>query len=271
METYATFPEQKFLTKQGREPLFPDILWNIPEQKSGNLLIIGGNSQNFANIARTATFATTNLNFKSVQTLLPDALKSKIPPIENILFAPSTPSGSFARSAEKEITNKIDSANFTIILGDLSKNSETAITIAESIKNTNKPILLTRDTLDLLAETAHDFIERRNLFVLATLPQVQKLFRALYYPRPITLSMPLYPLIDALHKFTLTYDNLTLTTFSNNKILTASNGKVVETAIENTTYNPLSLWSGDLATKIAELTTYNSTQPLKSTAAALLT
>jgi hypothetical protein len=271
MDRYAILPEQKFLKIQGRDPLFPDLLWNIPEQKSGNLLIIGGNSQNFANIAKTAAFAANHLNFRSVQTLLPDALKSKIPPsIENISFAPSTPSGSFAKSAGQEITNKINSADFTIILGDLSKNSETAIAITEAVKNTTAPILLTRDTIDLLAETAQDFIERQNLHILATLPQVQKLFRALYYPRPITLSMPLYPLTDALHKFTLTYDNLAVTTFSNDKVLTASSGKIIQTALENTPYSPLSLWSGELAAKIAELTIYNSTAPLESTAAALL-
>lgn len=57
-------------------PLFPDIEWSKPEQKSlaGKLLIIGGNKLGFAAVAAAyATAQTTGIG--ECKVALPDVLK----------------------------------------------------------------------------------------------------------------------------------------------------------------------------------------------------
>ena len=70
-----------------------DILWNIPEQKTGTIQLIGGNSQHFSSIIKNAEYLNS-LPLKDVKILLPESLRTKLPPLPNIDFAPATDSGS---------------------------------------------------------------------------------------------------------------------------------------------------------------------------------
>lgn len=242
-----------------------DILWNIPEQKTGTIQLIGGNSQNFSNIIRNAEYLNS-LPLRDVKVLLPEALRSKLPPLPNIDFAPATDSGSFAKSTI--LNNAAIDADFIFCAGEFSKNSATAIALAEALRPTTRPILLTRDTVDLLATEMSNLIIKNHLFLFASLAQLQKVFRALYYPKMLLLSMPLVPVIETLHKFTLSYP-ATVITFHQNQIIIAKDGAVTTTPIENTTYSPLSLWSGQLASNIATFNLWNPTQTLATTVTAL--
>ena len=84
----------------------------------------------------------------------------------------------------------------------------------------------------------------------------------------ILLSSPLVPIIEALHKFTLTYP-ISILTFHDSKILTAKDGKIISTEISKTEYSPVSLWDGRLAGKIAAFSLFNPKKPLESLNAAL--
>lgn len=258
--------------KKQTEPLFPDLAWNIPEQKTGQLNIVGGNSQSFHSVVRLAEFLEHNFPLRSVSVYLPDSLRGQLPPLPNLTFAPSTSSGSFAKSAE--LRTSLTTGDFTIFAGDFSKNSATAIALSDAITTSStpdatKPLLLTRDSVDLLAETAQNLLTRPNLFLVASLAQLQKLFRAVYYPRMIMLSQPLIPILETLHKFTLSYP-VTILTFHQDQIIVATSGNLTTTPISNTSYTPLSLWSGQLAGKVAALNLYNPNHPLEATTAAIL-
>ena len=257
------------------KPLFPDLAWNIPEQKTGQINIIGGNSQSFHPIVRLAEFLNQNFPLREVSIYLPDVLRSQLPPLVNLNFAPSTSSGSFAKSGELRASFK--TGNFTILAGDFSKNSATTIALSDAITHhlegsdseSLKPLLLTRDSVDLLAESFEQLLAHPRLFLVASMAQLQKVFRAIYYPRMIMLSQPLLPVVETLHKFTLSYP-VTILTFHQNQIIVANSGDITTTPIENTPYTPLSLWSGQLAGKIAALNLYNPNQPLKATTSAVL-
>ena len=257
--------ELSYWQKQDHTPLLKDLDWVIPEQKTGDILVIGGNSQNFLSAVRSSEFLSS-LPFKSVQTLLPDSLKNKIPPLLNIDFAPATPSGSFDKSALLE--SAVQSSDFNLFIGDFSKNSTTAIALSSAIQNSEKPCLITRDSVDLLTPDIASILSS-NLFILASMSQLQKIFRTLYYPKMILLSMPLLPVLETLHKFSLSYPS-TILTFHSNQIILAKDGKIVTTSIENTNFTPLSLWGGTLACKIAALNLWHSTDPLSTTASAIL-
>lgn len=250
------------------KPLYPDLAWNIPEQKTGRVNVIGGNSQSFSTIIRTAEFLNHNFPLQKVVTILPDALRSKLPPLENLTFVPSTNSGAFANSFElKKIFTQND---FHLIAGDLSQNAETAIAITDAVKQSENPILITRDAVDLLAPTFNQIIMQPQLFLVCSMSQLQKIFRALYYPRMIMLSQPLLPVIETLHKFSLTYHNVTILTFHQKNLIVAHAGKITTTHIKDTAYSPISLWSGQLAGKITALNLFNPNSPLEATTAAIL-
>ena len=247
--------------------LIADLTWNFPEQQKGTLKIIGGNSTSFSTEVRVAECISKEFPFiKSIQNVFPDILKNKFPPLINLEFCESTDSGSFANTPE--IRNSLSEADLGILLGDLSKNSITSMAILGLIKsNMNVPLILTRDTVDLVSSTANEFIEREGLFIVASLASVQKLFRAVYYPRPIMLSQPILPIIETLHKFTLTYPTAILT-FHENQIICAYDGKVNTFDISKTSFTPLSIWSGELVARLAVIYMFNTSLPLESMLAA---
>ena len=245
-----------------------DLAWNFPEQKQGIIKIIGGNSSTFATEVKVAEYINRAFPFvKSVQNAFPDALKSKFPPMENLEFYESTDSGSF--SSSPEFKRALDGADSGIILGDLSKNSITAVAISDLIRVSDDiPIIITRDAIDLVASTANDFMNCGNLYIVASMASMQKLLRALYYPRPIMLSQPILPVVETLHKFTISYP-VSVLTFHDGKIICAHNGKVATVDIEKTNFSPLSLWSGELVARLAVFATFNHNLPLESMLAAV--
>ena len=241
--------------------------WNLPEQKSGKILVLGGNSQSFKTEVRVSEYLTKNFQLKEVVTALPETLKSAFPPLPNPIFLPATDSGSF--SDADSLKNAINSADFTLILGDFSKNAATKTAVFSAVETCEKPLLITRDSIDLLADLPlkKSLENPQNLFFL-TVPGIQKLFHSLYYPKVITLSMSLLQLADALHKFTLSYQ-ITLITVSNNQLLFAHDGAVRAFPLEKTPYSPLSLWFGDAAARLAVFNLFNPKNPLDASISAL--
>lgn len=274
------------------KPLFPDLAWNIPEQKTGHIAIVGGNSQSFATVIRIAEFTSQNFPFASVSALLPDALRGKLPPLTNIDLFPSTNSGSFAKSYQLQAA--IQSVGATLVIGDLSRNAATAVALADAIMprsdspsssqptlgsqtalksqappDSFAPLVLARDSVDLLASEASRLLLRPNIFFIASMAQLQKLFRAIYYPRMILLSQPLLPILETLHKFTLSYP-ATILTFHQENLIVAHAGKITTTHLADTDYSPISLWSGQLAARVMAFNYFTPNHPLEATTAAIL-
>lgn len=242
-----------------------DILWNIPEQKSGTVTILGGNLHSFAPVAKTAEYFT-KMPIKNIRTYLPDSLKSNIPSLPDIFFTKSTTTGSFDKSPE--LNAAVKDADITLLAGDFSKNSATAVAIADALKNSENPTVWAKDTTDLLATEAQDLLPNGNITLIATLSQLQKLLRAIYYPKMLLLSMPIQPIKEVLHKFTLSYP-VTILTFHDGQIIIASNGELHTTPLEKSGYTPLTLWTTDLPAKITALQAWNPNKPYDSTIAAL--
>ena len=248
------------------KPLFKDLDWNIPEQKSNSVAVVGGNSQNFASVVKISEFLAAHFPIKTVETILPDSLKSKLPALPNLTFLPSTASGSFDRSPL--LAETLKKSDFIFLAGDLTKNSITSVALAEALKKLpDQKLLLTRDAVDLLAADSEFLLENGAIFV-ASMAQLQKISRAVYYPRVLMLSAPLTQTIETLHKFTLSYP-ATILTFHEGQIIVAGDGKIITTPLESTTYTPLSLWSGELASKIVAMNLWTP-KPLEATAAAIL-
>lgn len=265
---FATInPDLSYWQKQAK-PLYPDLAWNIPERKTGRVAIIGGNAEGFSSVVRLSEFMSQSFPFSTLTTILPDALRGKLPNLPNLEFAISTTSGSFAKSAL--LRSAFDTSDTVLLAGDLSRNSETAIALSSMIDVKNShPLVLARDSVDLLAPEGANWLMRPQTFVIASMLQLQKLFRSIYYPRMILLSQPLLPVLETLHKFTLTYP-VTLLTFHQDNIIVAHGGKISTTHLVDTEYSPIGLWSGQLAARVLALNLYNPGKAFEATTAAVL-
>ena len=259
--------DQSYWLKQTTTKLlFPDIEWNKPEQRSraGKLGIVGGNKLGFSSVAESYTTALET-GAGQAKILLPDGLKSQIPPtLTDISYAPSTQSGGLAKDALKDIQALAGWADELLFVGDAGRNSETAIVYEQFIRESTIPIVLTRDAIDLIINDAHLLVERENTIVVGSFAQIQKLFRAVYYPKMLSFSMQLSQLIDALHKFTISYP-LTIVTLHSDKIIIAHSGRVATQDWNN----PMRIWRGDTATKIATYWLWTPEKPLEAAVASL--
>ena len=96
--------------------------------------------------------------------------------------------------------------------------------------------------------------------IFATMSQLQKMLRTMYYPKVITLSMPMNQLIEALHKFTLS-SGLSIVSFHEGQIVVARDGQVISEDIGDTEYTQITLWDGGLAARTAVLSLWNRELP----------
>lgn len=244
-----------------KKPLWPDIEWSRPERRdqTGRLGIIGGNKLGFVGVAESYSTALET-GAGQVRVLLPDVLKKTIPTtITDTIFAETTPSGSLARDAKAEMLALGDWASGVLLIGDAGRNSETAIVYEEFIANYSGQLTLTRDAIDLVKNAPELLVSRPNTLVVASFAQVQKLFSGVYYPKILTFRMQLMQLVEALHKFTITYP-VTIATLHKDSLVMAHSGQVVTQDFNQ----PMLIWRGHTATRMACYWLWNSDRPLES-------
>lgn len=260
--------DYSYWQKQSSEtPLFPSIEWNKPEQRSraGRLGIIGGNTLGFAGVAE-AYSVSTSMGVGSTRVLLPSALKKTIPPIMNdVIFGDTNPSGGLSKKALTDMKALGEWSDAILMVGDAGRNSETAILYEEFLTTYEKPLILTRDAIDLIKNSPHALVDRPNTMLVMALAQLQKLFQSVYYPKVITFSMHLAQLVETLHKFTITYP-VSIAVLHKDHLIIASSGEVVTTEWTN----PMSIWRGTTATKIASYWLWNPAKPLEAAATAII-
>lgn len=244
--------------KQKKQPLFPAVDTWQPEQRrfAGKLLIIGGNKGAFFSVAKAMETAN-KMGVGEVRALLPDSLRGQLPKVPEIYFAKAEASGAFGKSAMVDMMTQLEWAESVLIVGDLGKNAETSVLFANFMKLCDKPVLMSRDAIDVLTPDVMNWGMREQVTTLfLTMPQLQKLLRTLYYPKVVTLSMPMNQLIETLHKFTLSYP-LTFVTYHEGQIVIARDGQVISEELTDTDYSQITLWDGSLQARVAVLSLWN--------------
>lgn len=250
-----------------KTPLYPDIEWSKPEQKSqaGKLGIIGGNKLSFIGVAESYSTALAT-GVGEVRVLLPDALKKSMPPVmTDVVYSHTNPSGGLGADALPDIITVAKWATGLLLIGDTGQNSETAILYERFIREYNGPLTITRDAVDLLKICSQMLVDRPNTLFVVSFSQLQKIFRAVYYPIVLTFSMQLVNLVEALHKFTITYP-ATIAVFHNETMIVACEGKVTTTPYAK----PMDIWRGKTATIAACYLLWNSSRMLESVSASLI-
>jgi hypothetical protein len=246
---------------------YEDLRWNIPERKQGTVNIIGGNAGHFRTEVKVAEFLGAKYPIDRLNVVMPDALKNKLPPLPDFVFLPSTEAGSFAES--QELLDIFNVADFNLVLGDLSRNKVTGKAFTSACKNAEKMTLATRDSVDMLAENdLEKLLMNENLIFLASMPQLIKMLRAVYYPKMLLQSQSLVRVAEVLHKFTLSYP-VRIVTLHSGQVLVAESGNVKAVALEMTGYSPIMFWGGELAAKIVAMNLYNPNNFIKATVSSL--
>lgn len=228
-----------------KKPLFPDIEWEKPEQKAlrGTLLIVGGNAHGFAAVAQAHQDAMA-AGIGEVRVVLPDALKKTIDPLAlDCIFVPTNASGGITKDALPQLKAGAAWASGILLIGDAGRNSETAIVYEELLRAfPDKLTLVTRDAVDLLKGAWPQMLNNERTVFVATFAQLQKVFQSVYYPKTILFSMQMTNLVEALHKFTITYP-ATLVVFHQNQLIVAQGGTVTTTPWDE----PMRIWRGSVA------------------------
>ena len=253
----------EYWQKQGKTPLFPEVDSWPPEQKrfAGKLLLVGGNKGSFFAVANAMQMAVKR-GAGEVRVVMPRSLKGKVPSMPEIIFAEAEASGAFGKLALSEILLQAAWADAVVVVGELGRNAETSVMMAEFLKICDKPIYLMRDAVDAAAADVMNWsLNETPVTLLATVPQLQKLLRTMYYPKMITLSMPTNQLVETLHKFTLSFE-MTIMTYHNEQIIMAQNGEIVTMSLRDTKYTPISLWEGETLINAAILKLWNPAQDM---------
>jgi NAD(P)H-hydrate repair Nnr-like enzyme with NAD(P)H-hydrate dehydratase domain len=254
-------------TQETSKPLFPDIEWNKPERRdqAGRLGIIGGNKLGFAGVAEAYQTALST-GVGEVRALLPDVLKKVIPTtITDTQFAATNPSGGLSREALSYMYALGEWSQHILLVGDAGRNSETALVYDDFISAYSGPLTVTRDAIDLVKNNNHLLVERENTTLILSFAQLQKVFQSVYYPKMITFSMQLAGLVEALHKFTLTYP-VTLVTLHKEHLIIAHGGDVVTQAWDS----PLRIWRGETAARAAAYLLWTPSKPLQAISASVV-
>lgn len=262
MDTLSYWQQQTI-----EKPLFPDIEWSKPEQKShaGKLGIIGGNKLGFAGVAESYQTAIKT-GIGEVRVLLPDALKKAIPPVmTDVVFGSTNQSGGLGKDAITEMKAIAKWATGLLLIGDTGQNSETAVLYENFVREYDGPLIITRDAVDLLRLCSQTLVDRPDTLLFVSFAQLQKIFRTVYYPIVLTFSMQLTNLVEAIHKFTVTYP-VGIAVFHNDTILIAREGKVTSTPCDN----PMDIWRGKTATTAACYWLWNSSKMIESVSASLI-
>ena len=245
---------EDYLQKFEENP-YSEVFWNIPERKQGNISVVGGNAQMFRATAKIAEYLETNFPLERVSLVLPDALKDKLPPLENLVWLGSTSTGSFAN--EEELAKIFNSSDANILPGELSKNTATVQAVASACVSSDKPLFITRDAVDLVAVDGADrLLENENLVVVCSMVQLQKLLHAAYYPKVVLLSSSLLQVAELLHKLTLSFPSAVVT-LHNETVLVAKDGRVNAVPLEKTPYTAMNIWNGELVARMAALSLYH--------------
>ena len=184
----------------------------------------------------------------------------------DVIFAACTPSGSLSRDALPDLTALGTWASCLLLAGDAGRNSETAIVYSDLIQNYTGQLVITRDAVDLVKNDSEALVNRPNTVLIVSFAQLQKLFQAVYYPKMLTFSMQLLQLVEAVHKFTVTYP-VTIAVLHRDTLVVAHDGEVVTTKWEA----PLAIWRGITAARAATYLMWTPGQPLQAIATSLVT
>jgi hypothetical protein len=216
-------------------PLYDNLLWSRPENKlhAGRVLVIGGNLHGFSKTVNSYEKLLA-AGIGKVTVLLPKAVQKILGHIsEDVIYCPSTDSGSFSSESLAEMLDFSNTSDGIYFCGELSNNSQTLVTIEKLVHDLKKPVITTGDSIDLILHFDNSLIDRDNMIFVGELDKIQKLLTKLRSAQPTTSNIALSNLVELLGNFTKD-KQLSITTIHQGYVVVAQSGRVGTTKIEQT-------------------------------------
>ncbi len=249
------------------KPLYSDLLWSRPEQKSlaGKLLVIGGNAHAIAAPSEAFGIALKQ-GIGEAKVAMPDKTRKLLGPKlpVDIELVASTPSGSFSTKAEQPIKSYMAWADATLFAGDIGRNSETAILLETLASKMPGLQIYTRDAADYFNASVKTIVDRPNTLLVISLAQLQKYCHSLAWPMAVTFDMGVSQLCALLHELTSVHKASIVVQYSTS-IIVAVDGDVVITKLAT---EPKS-WRLKTAAAASVWWLQNQTEPLKAISTAI--
>jgi NAD(P)H-hydrate repair Nnr-like enzyme with NAD(P)H-hydrate dehydratase domain len=253
-------------TQNYNKPLYEDLIWNKPEQKSlaGKLLIVGGNSHAINAPSSAYKFAIEQ-GVGEVKVAMPNKTKKLLGPHIplGIELLPSTDIGSFSKESTNELLNFASWADATIYVGDFGKNSETAI-VLENLIDIAAPQILTLDAIDYFYKNATYVLSKTETLLVITPMQLQKYIQSAKLPYAITSNLDLLQLCTILKELTSKYP-ISIVTQHHLSIICANEGDIIVTKMPQID----TTWQLKIAVVASVWWLQNPKHPLKAIATAI--
>lgn len=250
-----------WLRQDPKSPLFGDLLWSRPQQKSqaGNLLIVGGNVHgiNAPNLAYSSAQAA---GVGTAKVVMPSATKRLLPhgAHADVEFVLSTPTGSFSQKSVGDIKNYMLWANATLFAGDFSRNSETTI-VLENLCAIPGQHIYTKDAIDYFSPRPQLLLDRPDTLLVATFAQIQKLASESGLRTPFVYEMGAVRIAAALYELNSLH-SCHFAMIHEGQVYCVSGGRLVTTRLGQ---NP-SMWRIPLAAYMAVWWLQNPSKPLEA-------
>ncbi len=193
-----------WLKQTSEKALFGDMLWSRPQNRTqaGKLLIIGGRVDGLAAPAK-AYAAAVAAGIGSIRVVLPAAARRAVgKAVPEAEFAPATARGSFSRQALTALLDSTKWADGVLLAGDFGHNSETTLLIEASVNEYKGPLTLVGDAADALISHQPALLAQPKHLAVLNFSQLQKLAQQLQLTAPITSTMSLHNLVQALAEWT---------------------------------------------------------------------
>jgi len=261
-----TPPTETYWLRQAVDaPLFPDLIWSRPEHTAaaGKLMVIGGNAYAFAAPAQAYSEAIKT-GVGTARVLLPDRLHHTVGTRLEADFAPSTSSGSFSQEAMANLMADSAWADGVLLVGDIGRNSETALLLEKYITAYRGQLTLTKDAADYFTAAPQSLLARPETTLVVSFAQLQKLAISAKFSHVLTFSMDLVRLVEALHEFCERYQvNIVVKHLST--IIVASGDRVSTTKLSE----DIDVWRVKTATHAAVWWLQNPTKTFEALTTAI--
>jgi hypothetical protein len=161
---------------QKDEPLYPKVLWSRPVTKraAGKLLLIGGHPGNFG-MLQAAYVGAIASGAGECTVVVPDSLQGTLAGAPDVVFVPSSPSGSIGKEASERILHLSEDYDAMVLGLNLSNNSETAVLVEALLSRLTLPLIATGETLQAAKFNPSLVTDRPATVIIADMPALYKL------------------------------------------------------------------------------------------------
>jgi hypothetical protein len=227
--------------QQKEKPLFPDLLWSRPENKrtAGKLLIIGGQSGQFKNTAE-AYEASLKAGAGYIKVLLPDSLQKLTQHLPDIEYAPSNPSGSFAKQSLGIFNEMSEWADHVLLAGDFGTNNETVTILDGYLLRCPQAATINNEALSSITLPMGQ-LKKRPITLILDESHLPKLPLKFDIPKAITSSTNVMEFSDILAQISKD-SKANYVVSRQNKVWVSTSGEVTSTDYKNSAGSKLSAY-----------------------------